>query len=105
MATSWEVANKCPVCGLPGAEASTQHLGYDGKLLTMACQSSLCATMNNGVSVLWMIQIRADGTIPDPQDHSGAPKEYSKDFDIQYKQAQELAQRILNESLGKGPQG
>ncbi len=101
----WETASRCPECSQPGKVVTEQNLGHDGKLLTLSCGSKFCQMANNDVSVVWIVQRRADGSIPDPQNHMSSPKEY-KGFDDHVRQAEAYAQMLLNQSLGNhGPQG
>lgn len=85
MSTSWEDANRCPTCNQSGKEVSKRPApDYNGSLITLACQSSLCPD----TSMLWYVQVRADGSIPDAQDHTGKV-ELSPEF-----RNEELAQQI-----------
>ena len=95
----WEVARRCPDCNNPGKVVGEQSLGFDGTFLTLSCGSKFCQMANNDVSVVWIVQRRADGSIPDPQDHRTSPKEY-KGFDDHVRQAEAYAQMLLKQSLG-----
>ena len=95
----WDTASRCPDCNLPGKQVAEQIINnFDGKLITLSCGSKFCALANGESSVVWIVQVRSDGTIPDPQNHAMAPKEYVG-FDDHIKQASAYAAMILKQSL------
>ncbi len=102
MAT-WEQANKCPECKSAGKEISSQPIGFDGKLVQLACENPFCKYSNNDVSVIWMVQVRPDGTIPDPQSTRSRPVEYSSEFERESKAANDYVRGLLDASTK--PQG
>lgn len=98
-----EQANKCPDCGSTGEEISSQSIGFDGKLVQLACKNAVCKYNNNDVNVIWMVQVRQDGTIPDPQSTRSRPVEYSSEFEREYKAAEAYVKGLLDASTK--PQG
>ena len=95
---NWDDANRCPECNNPGKVVGERTLGFDGTLITLSCGSKFCALENNDVSVVWVVQRRTDGSIPDPQNHTSSPKEY-QGFDDHIKQAEEYATMVANQAL------
>jgi len=75
MSSSWAEASKCPRDGSQGAIAS-ERAGTGqlrgSKLITLICPETRCGFHEDG----WVVQIRPDNTIPDPQ----APRTREKQF-------------------------
>lgn len=102
MSTPWEVANRCPECQSPGKEERTIPQPAGVRLVQLLCKNKTCIESNFGVPVIWMVQINQDGTIPDAQNHTNSPKEYSADFNAGYESAMRAAEAALRQSLGNG---
>lgn len=65
--TSWEDASKCPTCGAGGREADRRAApNGNGKMITLYCRNKTCEDSK----VPWYVQVRSDGTIPDPQHYN-----------------------------------
>lgn len=69
---AYDDAIECPKCNLTG-EVSLKVKTKDGsELQTVYCRNERCEWYNTA----WNITVRADGSVPDPQDHTGKPKTY-----------------------------
>jgi len=102
MSTTWEVANRCPECQSPGKESSYIQQPAGIKILQLVCGNKQCTERNFGVPVVWLVQVNPDGSIPDAQNHTNSPKEYSADFNAGYESAMRAAEAALRQSLGNG---
>jgi hypothetical protein len=72
--TLFEEAKRCPKCKQPGEEvAESKAPSGDGVLKFFRCENTRCPE----VGERWVVQIRADGTVPSPTDNRG-PKTYTK---------------------------
>lgn len=70
--TLFEEAKRCPKCSTPGEEvAESKAPSGDGVLKFFRCIEPRCTF----VGERWVVQIRADGTVPKPTDDKG-PKTY-----------------------------
>ncbi len=65
-----EEAQKCPKCKEAG-EIRIDRKVAAGRLLSIYCNNERCSWYNTP----WNVSVRADGTIPDPQERKG-PKQY-----------------------------
>ena len=64
---SWETAKRCPTCGSVGKEAAKRPApSGNGFMLTLRCSNKTCSDQ----SVPWYVQVRSDGTIPEPHKHT-----------------------------------
>lgn len=61
MTSSWEDASRCPADQSPGKEQGKRPFN-GGQLITLTCQNTRCEYNDTG----WVVQIRPDGTIPEP---------------------------------------
>jgi hypothetical protein len=62
--TTFEEASRCPKCNQPGqvsAQGKVLRHGA-GELKTVYCRNSRCEWLDTS----WIVQINADGTIPEP---------------------------------------
>ena len=65
--TTWDEASKCPACGFSGKSMSKKPMGEGSVMHTLYCTNTGCEEK----TYPWYVQQRADGSIPDPQDHTG----------------------------------
>jgi hypothetical protein len=74
MSTPLDEAKQCPKCKQPGElEDKAVAKNSDGsKVVNVYCRNPRCKWFNTP----WLVQINADGTIPDPVDHTKRQKEY-----------------------------
>ena len=62
----WEDARRCPACNTPGKETGNIPApSGNGKLVTLHCVNNQCKDK----LIPWYVQVRSDGTIPDPTVH------------------------------------
>ena len=62
----WEDARRCPACNTPGKETGKIPApSGNGNLITLHCVNSQCKDK----LIPWYVQVRSDGTIPDPTVH------------------------------------
>jgi hypothetical protein len=72
VSSSWTEASKCPADGAQGVK-SGESRGNDGsRLITVICPENRCHYHEMG----WIVQIRRDGSIPDPIDPKTREKNY-----------------------------
>lgn len=64
VSTSWEEASSCPNDGTTGKVVSRRTVGREGQLVSLECLQTRCEFHTEG----WIVQIRADNTIPDKLD-------------------------------------
>jgi hypothetical protein len=89
--TAYEEARKCPKCGHPGNVRVKQdappaaHLERGTQIHQVFCENQICPWYNTP----WLIQVNPDGTIPPPQNHTGADKVY-----VNFEGHDDLARRI-----------
>jgi hypothetical protein len=69
--SSYEEATRCPKCGTIG-NARLKKVQGRGQVHTVYCENKLCTWYNT----CWIVQVRADGTVPPPTDHRRSPKLY-----------------------------
>lgn len=68
MSATWEEASRCPIHDLKGKEGKPVNLprgtgaAPGSSLITLTCPQESCEYHDLG----WTVQIRPDGTIPDP---------------------------------------
>jgi hypothetical protein len=77
MSTSWDEASACPADGLTGKVTSRKQiprLEGGGQMITLSCPNERCEY--NGLG--WIVQTRADGSIPDKVDPTTRDKNFSK---------------------------
>ena len=78
--SQWEESKRCPICDRPGEEVATNLPGHKitnqpdragGKVYTFKCITEMCRWFDT----TWIVQVRADGTIPmrAPGDKQFAP--------------------------------
>jgi hypothetical protein len=68
-----EEAKRCPKCEQPGEEGQLVSREANGsRNVQIWCRNKRCKWFNTA----WTITIRSDGSVPDPQDHSGKAKQY-----------------------------
>ncbi len=62
--TTFEEACRCPKCGQPGQELASENrrLKGGGELKQIYCRNTRC----NWLDTSWAVQVRPDGTIPEP---------------------------------------
>ena len=64
--SDWEVARRCPACNVPGHETGKRPApSGDGNLIELHCKNTACPEIN----LPWYVQVRSDGTIPEPTVH------------------------------------
>ena len=66
MAT-WDEASKCPACGMTGKSQAKKPIGGGAIRHTLYCTNIGCEEK----SYPWYVEQRADGSIPDPTNHTG----------------------------------
>jgi hypothetical protein len=97
VSTTWEDAKLCPKCGLPG-EATGKTTSVPGKpgakLHYVECRSVTCPWYKT----TWLVQVDADGTIPEPKDHSREPKLY-QGFEDHNKIANDIREALERQSV------
>lgn len=59
--TTFEDACRCPRCDKPGEATMAKPLPAGGKMHYIFCRTPLCPWQDTS----WMVQVRADGTIPE----------------------------------------
>jgi hypothetical protein len=71
---SYEDAQRCPKCDQPGEEGKREPiLGSGGdSAVHIWCRNERCEWFNTP----WFVTIKADGTVPDPVDHTNDLKLY-----------------------------
>lgn len=72
---SWEEARKCPRCNQPGKQLIERPDGAGGKVIILECQNEDDKAWGPSPAEgfpgeRYVVQVRADGTIPDPQTSS-----------------------------------
>jgi hypothetical protein len=75
MAT-FEEAKQCPKCKQPGEEGKfivSADRQSGSKTVQIFCRNNRCKWFNTP----WTVTVKADGSVPDPQDHSRRPKTYT----------------------------
>lgn len=93
MSTSYEDATRCPKCQEPGNVRQKRpapkgaNLPRGTSIHTVYCVNERCKWFETP----WLVQINADGTVPEPKDHRGAQKTYAG---VEGHDAE--AQRIIN---------
>jgi hypothetical protein len=76
--TTFEEAKKCPKCGLPGEDSSTQPVvSRDLKMgraaaHTIYCRNDKCSWLNTA----WIVQVNPDGTVPVADYSKTQPKQF-----------------------------
>jgi hypothetical protein len=87
----FEQAQACPRCEQPGEVTSTVNIADGKKQATIYCRNKRCRWLNT----CWLVTINADGTVPAPQDHTGAHKIYQgfEEHDRMASQIQEAIER------------
>lgn len=100
---SWDEAKRCPRCNKPGAEAGQKSDGGGGKLKFLECQNDQCVWFEEK----WVVQVRADGTIPDPSESAGQrafPPQDNAVFgsDDQFEQVREALRASQNQMQKPG---
>ena len=102
MATSYEDAIRCPKCDQPGEVRVKRPLPNvrGASVHTVYCQNPVCIWYDTA----WVIQINADGTIPEPKNHTGSNKMYVG-FEGHEKQAQAIIQSMLRSDGQEDPHG
>jgi hypothetical protein len=103
---SWEEARRCPRCGTAGVEVGQQSDGGGGKIKVLECHNEACSW--GETHERFMVQIRHDGTIPDPEESAGQrafPAASNAVFgsDAEFEAVRE-ALRAQNNQMGK-PEG
>ena len=69
---AYQDAIKCPKCGLTG-EVTKKISTKDGnELQTVYCRNKRCEWFDTA----WNVTVRADGSVPDPQNYTNKPKTY-----------------------------
>lgn len=100
MATTFEEAKQCPRCGKVGEDVktSTQH-DRRGNLVTVHyiyCRNILCIWLDTA----WVIQVNADGSIPEPSAFRG--KQFPTISDESKTRIEEALAAQLKAETGKG---
>jgi hypothetical protein len=93
--TTLEEAKRCPRCKEPGAEVSNYPTG-DGRVRVFQCDNDRCPRVRDR----WLVQVRADGTIPDrSKDKGGMDKEFPVMSDSWLATGQRLVEDAVGEDL------
>lgn len=99
MGVTFEEASKCPECHQPGQLVSKKVLGYDqggGLLHSLECKNLLCVDVGS----VFLVQTRADGTIPDRSTDAPTLKVYEPLSVYQESAARAAIQRIKEQDNG-----
>lgn len=97
--STMEEAKRCPTCGEPGDVESRKPAPerYLGTLWIFICRNERCRRFER----TWVVQVRPDGTIPEPTLHR--EKNFPIDDPIAFRQRQEKAiaqvDDLVNRSL------
>lgn len=72
--STFEEAKRCPKCNQPGDDRSQiKSTGVRGATVhQIYCMTKLCPWYDTP----WLVQVNADGTIPQPTDHTNSSKVY-----------------------------
>lgn len=91
-----EEATRCPKCGKPGEDRKTLNVGGKNglpigtKVHLIYCTTKLCRWYNT----CWQVQVRPDGTIPDPKNHTGSRDKIYAGFEGHDDQAKNLIENL-----------
>jgi hypothetical protein len=105
-----EEASRCPKCNQPGVEVSRTRVvpkrgvfgqaeTSGGQLVTFQCQTKLCRWFGD---ICRVVQIRPDGTVPEPDMRINKAKEYPKLNNPDAERMVRDAERLLEEQLRQG---
>lgn len=72
MSVPFDEAQRCPKCKEPGEVTKETPLRGKKKEVTIYCRTRRCKWFNTP----WVVTLNEDGTVPDPQDHTGKEKVY-----------------------------
>jgi hypothetical protein len=94
--TTYEEAKRCPKCEEPGQEVSNKPGPRGSRMHTFRCPNQRC----KWYSTDYIVQVNADGTIPDPDAHR------IKNFPALPTRSDEAVERtnqfLLNQTLAGG---
>jgi len=88
--STFEEASRCPKCSKPGEDRKTVNVGGQNDLPRgttvhlIYCMNELCPWFDT----CWNVQVRPDGSVPAPKNHTGEAKIYAgfKDHDVRAKE-------------------
>lgn len=75
--TSLDAARRCPRCQQPGVEMNQKPQRNGGVSYTFGCKNERCRWFNQPG---WVVDVRPDGTLPDPNRHRGKTFPKMPDF-------------------------
>lgn len=91
-----DAARRCPRCEQPGVEEKRTPQSKGGMTITYGCKNDRCRWFNQPG---WVVDVRPDGTIPDPNRHR--TKAFPKMPDYT-ERMREIADRQLNAETDLG---
>lgn len=94
--TTLDAARRCPKCEQPGVEENRRHMRGGGMSITFGCHNERCRWYGQPG---WVVDVRPDGTLPDPDRHRSKAFPKMPDFTDRMR---ETVDKQLERELGPG---